>query len=146
MTEKYTKGALWKTKDEELQALADEMEIPYDPADFDRRAVIDSILARDTEKPLFEDGADGTGQGRAYVDVVFHNQEGEPKLVYVGHHGRSFWLPREVVCRVPAEIMDTIKNAVREQLVQTTTGDGRVAHKMVKIPRFSYEVVGRGRL
>ena len=146
MTKEYTKGALWKTKDDELQALADEMEIPYDPADFDRRGVIDSILARNTDKSLSEDGANGEGSGREYVDVVFHNQEGEQKLVHIGHHGRTFWLPREVVCRVPAEIMETVKNAVYEKLVQTSSGDGRVSHKTVKIPRFSYEVIGRGRL
>ena len=138
-----SKKDIWKTKVEDLQALATEKGISFDPENFDRRAVIESLLALDTDEPL---NGSGDAPGREYGDIIFHNQDNQPKLVFLGHQGRSMWLPREVTCRIPAEFMESVKHAVQPKLVQAPTADGKLSYRTVMVPRFSYEVVGHGRI
>lgn len=84
-------------------------------------------------------------KGEGWVDVVFHNQDGQPKYVYLGLNGRSLYLPREVPVRIPVEFMNVVRSSVQTKIVQTIGSGNKRVSKSMRVPRFSYEVLKRGK-
>jgi hypothetical protein len=148
--DKSSKADYWKMKKEDLMSLAMEKEVPFDPDKLDRKAVIDALIIKDAEAGLLTEGIEVSDEGsgpvriqREYVDIVFHNQEGHPKYQFLGLQGRCLYLPRECVCRIPIEFLDVVKEAVENKLIPHKVDD-KLTYKEVKVPRISYEVIGRG--
>jgi len=104
------------------------------------------IDADDSGKPAADVVKENTKQktGAGWIDIVFHNQDGSTKYVFLGLNGRSLILPREVPCRIPAEFLGVVKSAVQTKIVQTPGEGNKIVTKSVKVPRFSYEVLARG--
>lgn len=149
--EKFTKKDYWKMSNDELIAILVEKEIPFDPEKLNRKDAIDQLVIRDATdgdltRPIEIDEDGETGEvkiRREFVDVIFHNQKGEPKYVFLGLNGRFLYLPRECLCRIPAEYLEVIKNSAFNRLVQFEK-DGKLTYRTVRTPRISYEVVDRG--
>jgi hypothetical protein len=150
--EKLSKRDYWKLKKEDLIALLIEKEISFDPDNLDRKAAIEALVLKDAEAGILtqaveineETGEAGPAKIRqAYIDIVFHNQEGQPKYVFLGLNGQFLYLPRECLCRIPAEYLEVIKNAAETQLIQQES-DGKMTYKEVRVPRLSFEVLERG--
>lgn len=148
-----TRASYWNLKNEDLIKLLVERDIGFDPDNLDRKAAVEQLVRTDAEGGNLEEPVQVTDEGlagpvkvkRKYVDIVFHNQEGFPKYVFLGYNGQTLYLPRECVCRIPEEFLDVVKHAVSKSLVQYTV-DGQLVYKEVKIPRFSYEVLERGEI
>jgi len=79
-----------------------------------------------------------------WVDIVFHNQEGGTKTVFLGLNGRSLYLGREIPYRIPAEFMNVVRSAVQTKITQRVNDQRRVETTEVRVPRFSYEVLATG--
>jgi hypothetical protein len=141
----------WQMKKEELIDYLDKHDIPYDPDKFDRKSAIERLVQLEAESgdlkspvELNEEGEAGAPNiSNKYVDIVFHDQEGFPKYVFLGLNGRFLFLPRECVCRIPEEFMEVVQHAVSKTMVKTEL-KGRTTYREVKVPRLSYEVLERG--
>lgn len=141
----------WKMKKDELIALCVEKQIPFDPDKPDRKAMIEQIVQADAEAGILaeavaidEDGEAGPVEvKREWVEIIFHNQDGFPKYVFLGLNGKFLYLPRECLCRIPAEFLEVAKHAVSKKIVQYDV-DGRQTYREVRVPRLSYEVLDRG--
>lgn len=95
--------------------------------------VVSEVAEEDHDKKFYPNG---------WVDVVFHNQEGQPKYIFLGLNGKTLYLPREVPVRIPREFMGVVRNAVMTKIVQRERPDRRgVDYTEIRVPRFSYEVL-----
>ena len=81
---------------------------------------------------------------RGWTDIVFRNQDGQPKYVFLGLNGRSLYLPREVPVRIPSEFMNVVRSAVSTKIVQNVSALGKIEHTEIQVPRLSYEVLATG--
>ena len=152
MTAKFN---YWKITQEELVQKLIDRDIAFDPDNFQRREAIDQLVQWDAENGELEEPVEISDEGEAappkikrkYTDVIFHNQEGFPKYVFLGLNGTFLYLPRECLCRIPSEYMAVVHDAVTHKIVQykdpKTQG---MAHTTVRVPRFSYQVVGQGEI
>lgn len=146
-----TKQAYWKMKKDELISILIEKNIPFDPDKFDRKVAIDQLVEMDAAAGLLEEPVELNDEEvagppkirREYVDIVFRNQDGEPKYVPLGLQGRFLYLPRECLCRIPAEFMEVVRHAVTDKIVQYEK-DGKLHQRTVRVPRLVYEIVDRG--
>lgn len=150
---KYTRSDLYKLTNEELTRLLIEYEVPFDPDKFQRKPVVEDLMlamikSGDTVEPTQLTDESSSGKisipGKEYIDVIFHNQEGQPKYQFLGHNGVALYLPREHTCRIPAVFEHVMRDAVYRKIVQVSGPEGKIINKEVKVPRISYEIVGRG--
>jgi len=138
-------------KKDELISILIEKNIPFDPDKFDRKVAIDQLVEMDAAAGLLEEPVELNDEEvagppkirREYVDIVFRNQDGEPKYVPLGLQGRFLYLPRECLCRIPAEFMEVVRHAVTDKIVQYEK-DGKLHQRTVRVPRLVYEIVDRG--
>jgi len=146
------KKDLWGMKQPELLKMADEYKVKYDSEKINRKELIDSLLIQLAADGKLEEGVElsdsGSGpintKGKKWILIRFHSQAGQPKYVYLGLGSRDLYLPREKVCKIPAEFMGVITNAVEERLEMTESHGGKIRYKVRKVPTLSYEVLERG--
>lgn len=148
----------WVWKDSEIQAELEKYKLSVEP--FNRKEAIKSLKMEEakTTKQIYvepeEDGDDDVkAQGIASLKkevpnlmlqrVIFHNTtENDLPFIFVGHNGRSFYLPRETEIDVPTYILNScIKDAVEDRLVQVVLQNGDIEWKVRKIQRFPYTIV-----
>jgi len=144
-----TKSDYWRMKKEDLLAACAERDVPVDPDNLDRKTVIPMLIEADAKAGNLGEAVELDEKPkpvREYVDIIFNNQEGQPKYVFLGLNGRSLYLPREVVCRIPAEFMSVVKDAVSYKSVMTTTSDGKIKWQSIRVPQLSYQVIDKGTL
>jgi len=148
---KLTKQDYWKLKKDDLIAILVEKKIPFDPDNMDRKAAIEALVHAEAEAGDLQGAVEIDTEGnvgkpkvkREYVDIVFHNQDGQPKYVFLGINGRFLYLPRECAVRMPAEFMEVVRNAYVDKPVQFEV-NGKLVYRDVRTPRFVYEVLGKG--
>jgi hypothetical protein len=148
-----TKGKLWGMKQDALLELADEYKIKYDSKQVNRKEVIEQLmvaLAKDgkMDEPVevSEDGTDTTDieKKEPWVIMKFHSKEGQPNYVFLGHNGRSLYLPREKLVKIPAYFLNVVHDAVEQRLEMKEMRGGRIRWGITKVPALSYEVIDRG--
>lgn len=151
MTE-ATKSTYWKMKKDELVSVLVENGIEFDPDNMNRKEAIEKLVQKQAEAGELTEGVmiDEDGEASAvkpkkeWVEIIFHNQDGQPKYVFLGLNGQFLYLPRECPCRIPADFLEVVKSATYIKIVQTTTPDNKVSNREVRVPRLSYEVTDRG--
>lgn len=150
------KNSLWRMKNDGLIELCKKYEIGYDPDNLNRQEVINQIVAKEMEEGFLREAMESsTDEGgnikpitaprkkQKYIDVIFHEQEGMSKVVFLGHNGDFLYLPREYVCRIPYKFLSVLKDSVEVQLIQEKVGT-KIRYRELKIPRYSYEILGQG--
>lgn len=144
--------SLWNMKNEELWALMDKYELPYEVEGFSRREAIDIINQHEAKTGKLREACQVADEGnlepvqikRKYVDIIFNDQEEEGKYRFFGINGNFYFLPVRAKCRIPEELFtDCIEQCVAEKTVLREI-NGKKVYREIKVPRFSYTVVGRG--
>jgi hypothetical protein len=144
--------SLWNMRNEELISLMRKYDLPYNGEEFDRKDAIKRLESCDAvPKDLLvsENTPDGpvltpVKPKRKYVDIIFNDQEEEGKYRFFGLNGKFYYLPVRCKCRIPEELfVGAIECCVGEKSVLTEV-DGKKGYRDIKVPRFSYLVVGRG--
>lgn len=145
------KQELWKMKNDDMIALLVEHKIDFDPDHFSRKDAVDRLVEALAAAGDLEVAVEVDDEGNItppiikheYVDIVFRNQDDQPKYVFLGHQGRFLYLPRECLCRIPSEFLDVVRHAHTEKVVQFEK-DGKLHHRVVRTPRLVYEVIDKG--
>lgn len=140
----------WKIKKEDLFGLCDLYSIPYEEENFDRKEIIPIL----TEKVALAGQLTGAvsldaegnevdiTKAKETFNIVFYQQEGAPKHVFLGVNGHFLYLPREVNLRLPMKFMSAIKDAVQQKVIPKQLPDGKTkGTTTMRVPRFSYQIL-----
>lgn len=140
----------WKIKQEDLIGLCDLYQIPYDKDNFDRKEIIPQIVEKHAQAGKLtgavafdEEGneVDITKEKETF-DIIFNQQEGATKYVFLGHNGVALYLPREVRLRLPIKFKHVIDDSVQVKVLPAHDQEGRSkGTKVVRVPRFSYQIL-----
>jgi len=146
--------SLWNMKNEELLALLAKYELAYADEPFNRKEVIEMINQHEMNLGALREACEAQDDGplgpvrikRKYVDIIFSDQEEEGKYRFFGLNGHFYWLPVRCKCRIPEELFTgSIEQCVMEKTILRDVG-GKKLYREIKVPRFSYTVVGRGEI
>lgn len=141
----------WKKTKEELVEISKALGIEMNEEEpMNRKELIHQIVQRMavlgklTGAVAFdEDGNQITLESdKEFFNVLFHEQEGATKYVFLGVNGVSLYLPREVKMRLPIRFKAALDDAVSTRVVPAKDALGRMKGvKIQRVPRFSYQIL-----
>lgn len=117
-----------------------------------RNEMVEALLAYDKNKgEVAEAGVENDLTGKEeempkevpLVKVQFHNvREGEPPYVFLGHNGKSFYIPKEVPVIVPEFLLKSVvKDAIEHRLQPVVKSNGNIEYKATAVQRFPYSYI-----
>lgn len=138
------KANLWSWKDSEITGELSRLKLEVEP--YNRKAAINAIKLAYVEGEVTETKdhvKDLKDKGIDLRKVIFHSVgEQDIPYVFVGHNGRSFYIPKEIEVEVPFYILNScIKDAVEDRLYPATMTDGSIEWKSRKVQRYPYSYV-----
>lgn len=142
----------WALKDSEIKQAVAEYDIKLD-GDYNRKEAITKIIG--FEKRLEKGEVVVPDEKADYIAtvakkeklrltrVIFHNtSENDMPYVFVGHNGKSFYIPKETEVDVPDYILNScIKDAVEERLLPEQQMNGDIKWIKRRLQRFPYTIV-----
>ena len=140
----------WKIPNEDLIKLCVLFGIEHDPENFNRKDIIPLIIEKHAEAGQLTGAVAHDDEGNEVdlkkekdtFNIIFYNQDGQPKYVYLGHNGHSLYLPREVNLCLPKKFLGVIRDAVQIKVVPKQLPDGRTKGTTeMRVPRFSYQIL-----
>ena len=141
----------WDRKDDDLKVLVKERGLEVDLENWDRKVAVEALQLHDVKtgkgtEVIVED-EDGKKEEldpmKKLVKVRFHNtREGEAPYVFIGHNGKSFYIPKEEDVLIPKYLLDSvIKDAVEFHSEMKKRADGKIMYIDKPFQRFPYTVV-----
>ena len=140
----------WRIKEEDLVKLANERNLGIDFTDISRKDLIDALkksdlLSGNSDEVLME-GEDGRlaeiPAKMKLRKVRFHNtREDDVNYVFLGHNGRSFYVPKEQDVHVPQVLLDSCVNDAIETHMEPYKQDGRIMWRKKYVQRFPFSVL-----
>jgi hypothetical protein len=144
-----SKENYWEKKDGELKELLKKCDIEMET--YNRKAAVEALQLHDLKsgkgKEVIVEGVEGEVEkldpNKDLVKVRFHNMlPTDPPYIFVGHNGRSYYIPKEEDIWVPRFLLDSvIKDAIEIHSDMQKRPDGKIIHIPKKIQRFPYTVV-----
>lgn len=144
----------WTKKDSEIKALVEEYGIELG-GDYDRQKAIPLVIEFEKKLEAGEIIADGDTKKDFIKElakeqpklmltrVIFHNTgENDLPYVFVGHNGKSYYIPKETEVDVPDYILGScIKDAIEERLIPEQQMNGDIRWITKRIQRFPYSII-----
>lgn len=140
----------WKIKEEDLVKLAKQRDLFIDFSNISRKDLIDALkksdlLAGSSPEVLMENAEGDLEEIPPEMKlrkVRFHNtREDDVNYVFVGHNGRSFYIPKERDVHIPQILLDScIKDAV-ETHMEAYKQDGKIMYRKKFVQRFPYTLI-----
>jgi hypothetical protein len=142
-------SSLWNQTNDQLIKLAEKYEIPCDPENLNRKELIPMLInaqaqAGDLTQPAAHDD-DGNEikedpEEETFV-VLFHQREGQPNYVFLGHNGCGHYLPCDVKWRLPIRFKAVLDDAKLIKVVPNVDSQGRTKGvKTYKVPALNYTI------
>ena len=138
-------------KNEELESHLKSREIPIPMGEqgMNRSEAIlaltesdDKMIMEAIDEKQAKELAEAVAESEDTVVITFHNQEGtnDSPYVFLGHNGKSFYLPREKELTIPRYLLGVIEDAIEPALSQRTDDKGDIVTVQRNVPRFVYTV------
>jgi len=141
--------SLWQKSNEELIGLAEKYSIEVEGETLNRKELIPLLInaiaqSGDLAQPVAHDdeGNEITPEPEEKTFVVlFHQREGQPNYVFLGHNGCAHYLPCDVKWRLPARFMSVLQDAVTIKVVPNVDSTGRTKGvKTFNVPALNYTI------
>jgi hypothetical protein len=148
----------WTWKDSEIVAQLEEYGITFEKEHYSRKDAIDTLKVEEAKRAKTAAVVvDEETNETSYVEelkkkdpqlevlkVIFHHTgEQDIPYVFVGHNGKSFYLPKETEIEVPVYILNScIKDAVEDRMMpKVNPQNGDINWIMRKVQRYPYSIV-----
>ena len=143
------KTSYWNMKDDEIQSEIKARKLDYDLDQYSRKTAIESLKVSDVylgkaTEALEDDGENinETMAKKGYVKVRFFNTaEDETPYVFIGHNGKSYYIPKEEDVWVPKILLKSVIKDAVETRMESKKINGKIQQVSKQYQRFPYQLV-----